>query len=407
LSQNPEGSSDKKTTEKKKSKVNDPVIPLISNIFANVPLNDKATRTYYFQIFTVCNGKHKDLFPEIKINVKVTPPVKFSKEYMKKHRYLEQFSEYDAPNILNSLFNKARDEHKDAFFDMMFENPDDTYFKMYFLMIRKFIKFRRNEAIKVLKEDFRIRDGIIEPGSTELLRLVVWFDIVLSEEYYEGLVEVCNNGERIFKKEDRKVFLLQRIRSIDRHKIEWDKLSSAVVKKLCANEEHKRILIEMSLYCGNSDKDVDEIYELCISQFSISLCNFLLDYILDIFNDIKVYLEEMVIPDVICDEALKEKLEDNIELCNSFASDYLWSFIRCIKCSIWNFIAFNSDIDEEIICAIEVKVDDMEVKRIIEINDLSIEKTELIGLRSKNISEGPSITAVSENPRDVVDLDQH
>ncbi|KAI5170470.1 hypothetical protein PAEPH01_1456 [Pancytospora epiphaga] len=452
LSQNPQGSSDKntglgKTIEKGEMKLNDPVIRLISNIIANVPLDDYATQFCFLQIFTVCNGNHKDLFPEIEIDVNVTPPFEFSDEYIEDHVYLYRFSNYDVPNILNRLFNKTRDKYKDAFFDTIAEKTE-TWFVIYYQMVRKCVKLKCGEVINVIKEDFRIRNGIIESGSTELLRLIRWFDIVLSGEYYEGLVEVCNSCERIFKKEDRKFLLMKRIRTINRRDIEWNKLSGAAVKKLCANEKHMCILIEISLYCVDLLGDIDELYELFIPQFSISLCNLFLDHILDIINDLKAYLNEMVIPDVICDEASKKKLENDLKACEisenyclwyfirkimafiktcspdeicskslkqesendlkpckSFVNYYLWSFIEKIRDFIKIYTAPNLDINEEIY-AIEDKVDATRNIFFTDIYDLIKEKTELIDLQSKIISEGPITTAVAKNLEDIVGLDQ-
>ncbi|KAI5176523.1 hypothetical protein PAEPH01_2331, partial [Pancytospora epiphaga] len=88
---------------------NDPLVILISNILGSVPLDDKATQFLYTQIFASCNEKYKELFSNISGNIYIAhefESVLFARSTY--HLLLMQFHEYDAPNMLNKLYNKLR-----------------------------------------------------------------------------------------------------------------------------------------------------------------------------------------------------------------------------------------------------------------------------------------------------------
>ncbi|KAI5171811.1 hypothetical protein PAEPH01_1676 [Pancytospora epiphaga] len=55
---------------------NNPLVHVISNMLGSMPLDDEATRFFFVQTFTSCNGKYKELFHNIKCDAEIIQEAK-------------------------------------------------------------------------------------------------------------------------------------------------------------------------------------------------------------------------------------------------------------------------------------------------------------------------------------------
>ncbi|KAI5176391.1 hypothetical protein PAEPH01_2286, partial [Pancytospora epiphaga] len=128
----------------------------------------------------------------------------------------------------------------------------------------------------------------------------------------------------------------------------WDALHGAVIKKLYANERYISALIEIFFYFARLGTDLDEIYNLFISQFSINLCHSLMGFFEELLKDTQVFLAEMKIPDRFDNQELKLDWKYRVNSCLIITHDIEY-FIKRILNSIesWNILRSDPDIVKE------------------------------------------------------------
>ncbi|KAI5178656.1 hypothetical protein PAEPH01_2576, partial [Pancytospora epiphaga] len=142
-------------------------------------------------------------------------------------------------------------------------------------------------------EDFRIKGGTMTPGPTVFSRFVDWSAIAIKEKYYEGLKEACNNWERVSEEMGNKISLMismRNNRSYKLNEIEWHKIPKAFIAKICANEEHAAVLLEIYICSEQIFLHVDEAYKLFSPYFTILVYESLIGFFNSVINDSKAYL---------------------------------------------------------------------------------------------------------------------
>ncbi|KAI5173430.1 hypothetical protein PAEPH01_1970, partial [Pancytospora epiphaga] len=274
---------------------NNPVVHLISNVVGSVPLDDEATQYLFVQIFASCNEKYKYLFPNIQGDVNIlTEFTEFECKPRIDSEFLRQLYGYNVPNILIRLFSRLRATYKNTFYELI----DKTYYmsvRFYIPMVEKCISLNHSVGIEAVKRDLRILEGRIEPGFYEIPRFSRWVNLAIKMSYCEGFKEACDSWEEILKGQEDKVEFMEYIQTNYKHRIQWNKLSEAVIKKVCTNKRHTKAMIGMYLYCGYNCKDMERAYNIFVSQFTISLCQSVINYLKNITSDIYQHLLHMAI----------------------------------------------------------------------------------------------------------------
>ncbi|KAI5171466.1 hypothetical protein PAEPH01_1650, partial [Pancytospora epiphaga] len=281
----------RKYDKKLRIRSSDPLIYLISNILGSVPLEDEATQFFFVQISASCNGKYKELFPNICGDVRISPELNtLIVKYIPNYLFLRLFYECDTPNMIIKLYNKVRRKLGDMFFKSLRDRKYISYY-LYDFMVKKCVKLNCLAGIKAIKDDFGIYEGKVVPGKDMLSRFNVWVDTVLMAGYYEGFEEVCMIWKDLLKERKNTVKLIFSSRANDGPRIRWGMLfKRSSPKKLYANEVYMKVLLEIGLYCIRGSHNINCAYELFTSHFTLSLCESLLSSFENIIEGMEEYL---------------------------------------------------------------------------------------------------------------------
>ncbi|KAI5169368.1 hypothetical protein PAEPH01_0654 [Pancytospora epiphaga] len=269
----------------------DPLIYLISNILGSVPLEDEATQFFFVQIFASCNGKYKELFPNICGDVRISPELNtLSVKYIPNYLFLRLFHECDTPNMIIKLYNRVRRELGDLFFKSLRDHNQISYY-LYNFVVKKCVKLNCLAGIKAIKDDFGIYEGKMAFGKDMASRFNVWIDTVLMTGCYEVFEEVCMIWKDLLKERKNTVKLIFLSRAEVGLRIRWGILfKRSAPKKLYTNEAYIKVLLEIGLYCIHGLHNINCAYELFTSHFTLSLCESLLSSFENIIEDIEEYL---------------------------------------------------------------------------------------------------------------------
>ncbi|KAI5169184.1 hypothetical protein PAEPH01_0512 [Pancytospora epiphaga] len=270
---------------------NDPLVILISNIIGSVPLDDEATQFFYTQIFAFCNRKYKELFPNISGNINIAPEFETIRLVdCPYYSLLMQFHEYDAPNMLNKLYNKLRKTLGNLFLKNI-EKYGDIYICMYAPMVEKCIEVNCAAGIKVIKKDFWIKEGKMASGEDLLSRFYKWLDIVLKTGYTEGLEEICSIWKNLLNGEtDRSgsaLFIFFDNRLLETR---WTFLYTVILENLYENRKYIDVLLDIVLYSTYGLTHMKHVYKMFKFKSTVSLCKSLITSLENIVNDMNKYL---------------------------------------------------------------------------------------------------------------------
>ncbi|KAI5171985.1 hypothetical protein PAEPH01_1709 [Pancytospora epiphaga] len=274
----------------------DPLVRLISNILGSVPLDDKTTQFFFIQIFVSCNGKYRELFPNISGDIMIFLGFRnFNLCDSFYYSYLTQFHNCNAPNMLNRLYNRLREDSGNTFLKYI-GDYNSTYYSLYILMVRKCIILNCSAGIKAVKEDFRIREGrIVSEKDDALLKFNIWLDTAITMEYYEGFEEICEIWKNLQNDNDENgrlsstVFAEVKLEA----RIRWWLLLDTVENEIYKNEKYIEVLLNIGVYCTYGIDDMNILYELFEHYFTISLCKSLASTFEDIVDDLGTYLSRL------------------------------------------------------------------------------------------------------------------
>ncbi|KAI5168406.1 hypothetical protein PAEPH01_0103 [Pancytospora epiphaga] len=271
----------------------DPLVNVISNIIGSVLSEEQATQFCFVQIFASCNEKYKKLFPSINGDVEVVSEFEdFNCHPRTRYSLLKRFHDHDAPNMLSKLYNRLRIKAGDMFITCV-KSDSSVYQCLYTFMVMKCLKLSCSVGIKAIHKDFGIQGGRIVHRKNLLFRFNQWLDVVIATGYRKGFEEACEIWDDILNGENDRLgstlFMYANLEMETR----WYLLSGAFAKKLFKDEEHIKVLFEISLYCTYRSTDLDSVYEVFESHFTITLGESLMRSFENIIRDIRLYLSTL------------------------------------------------------------------------------------------------------------------